>query len=63
MQTVKDYLKMAGMTQDALARRAMIDPGQLSRLLNSQQEPTLAVLRRLSVATGISIERLVRDFK
>jgi transcriptional regulator with XRE-family HTH domain len=61
MQVLVDYLKVAGITQTELAKRAGLTVEELNRFINGQREPRVTNLRKLARATGISIERLVNS--
>jgi transcriptional regulator with XRE-family HTH domain len=63
MKCLTDYCKVAGITQAELARRAKVDVAALNRWMQGNREPRIGALRRLSEATGISIEQMVKDFK
>ncbi len=63
MQVLKDYLAVAGVTQAELARRAGLDPAVLHHFMSGKREPRIANLRKLSKATGISVEKLVEACK
>ena len=60
MKALKDYLAITGMTQEQLAKRAKMQPSALNHILKGRREPRIANLRKLSEATGISIENLVK---
>jgi transcriptional regulator with XRE-family HTH domain len=62
MKVLRDYLSMTGMTQDELAKRARMQPSALNHFLTGRREPRIKNLRKLSEATGISIENLVKGF-
>lgn len=61
MQILKDYLELTGQTQAELAKAARMDVSALSSILSGRRPPGLKSLMRLHEATGISIEKLVRD--
>lgn len=60
MKALQDYLQLTGMTQADLAKRARISPANLNHFLQGRREPRIKNLRKLSEATGISIENLVK---
>jgi transcriptional regulator with XRE-family HTH domain len=62
MKAIQDYLRVAGITQAQLAKRAGISAANLNHFLNGRREPRIKNLRKLSEATGISIEKLVQGF-
>ena len=62
MKVLEDYLKVAGITQAELAKRAGINPGALNHFMQGRREPRIKNLRKLAEATGISIENLVKNF-
>jgi transcriptional regulator with XRE-family HTH domain len=51
----------AGLTQEALARRARMDRSYLSDLERDLQIPSLVVLRKICRALGIPIASLIAD--
>jgi transcriptional regulator with XRE-family HTH domain len=63
MKVLKDYLAMTGMTQADLAKRAGLNPAAINHFMQGRREPRIANLRKISEATGISIEKLVEGFK
>jgi len=63
MKVLTDYLQMAGITQADLAKRAGLNPMALNHFIKGRREPRIANLRKISEATGISIEKLVEGFK
>jgi len=58
MKALKDYLELSGMTQAQLAKRAGLHPTAINHFLTGEREPRISNLRKLSKATGISIEKL-----
>lgn len=63
MQAIIDYLKLSGMTQAELAKRAGMQPTQLNHFLMGRREPRIKSLRKLSEATGINIQKIVEGMK
>ena len=63
MKVLTDYMKVAGMTQAELAKRAELSAATLNHILRGRREPRIAKIRKLSEVTGISIEKLVEGFK
>lgn len=61
MKVLQDYLVVAGISQAELARRAEISVEELNRFVKGQREPRIKNLRKISKATGISLERLVES--
>jgi transcriptional regulator with XRE-family HTH domain len=61
MQIIHDYLKLTGITQADLARKAEIEVTVLNNLLKGRRNPGMKTIMRLHHATGISIENLVRE--
>jgi transcriptional regulator with XRE-family HTH domain len=61
MKVLQDYLVVAGISQAELARRAEISVEELNRFVKGQREPRIKNLRKISQATGISLERLVES--
>ena len=59
MKALKEYLAVTGMSQEQLAKRAKMQPSALNHFINGRREPRISNLRKLSEATGISIEKLV----
>jgi transcriptional regulator with XRE-family HTH domain len=62
MKVIHEYLKVAGITQVELAKRAKISPANLNHFMQGRREPRIKNLRKLSEATGISIEQLIKGF-
>ena len=61
MKVLQDYLKVAGISQVELARRSEISIEELNRFVQGKREPRIKNLRKLSKATGISLEKLVES--
>lgn len=61
MKALHEYLRISGMTQADLAKRAGVNVGALNHWMSGRREPRIANLRQLSAATGIAIEKLVKD--
>jgi transcriptional regulator with XRE-family HTH domain len=61
MKVLQDYLTVAGISQAELARRAEISVEELNRFVQGKREPRIKNLRKISKATGISLERLVES--
>jgi transcriptional regulator with XRE-family HTH domain len=61
MKALEDYLRLTGMTQTELAKRAKMSQANLNHFMKGRREPRIKNLRKLSEATGISIENLARD--
>ena len=60
MKAIKDYLQLSGMTQVELARRAGMSAITLNHFIAGRREPKIKNLRKLSLATGISFENLLK---
>lgn len=58
-ETIDRARILRGWTRRDLARTARIDEGTLSDLLASRRRPTLATLRAICEATGLTIEDVV----
>ena len=54
-------MTVAGISQAELARRAEISVEELNRFVQGKREPRIKNLRKISKATGISLERLVES--
>lgn len=61
MKALEDYLQLTGMTQAELGKRAGMEASAINHIMKGRREPRISNLRKLSKATGISIENLVRD--
>ena len=61
MKSVREYLKLTGLTQAELAKRAKIDASQLNHFLSGKRQPSVKNIRKLSAVTGITIENLVKE--
>lgn len=59
--TLRRYLKVERGRQERLAEAIDIKPGYLSLIANGHREPTIAVYRKISDATGIPISALIND--
>ena len=59
MKAIQDYLTLTGMTQAELAKKAKMQPSALNHFVTGRREPRIANLRKLSEATGISLEKLL----
>lgn len=62
MQSIRDYLTLVEMTQTELAKRAGLRATDLCNYMSGKREPKIRALRKLSEATGITLDRLVKDF-
>jgi transcriptional regulator with XRE-family HTH domain len=56
---ILDYLRVAGISQAELARRAGISIEEMSRYMNGHREPRLATIRKISEASGIALHKLI----
>jgi transcriptional regulator with XRE-family HTH domain len=63
MKSIRDYLDTTGMTQQALAKAAKVNPMALNHWLHRRRTPSLANLKRLSEATGMTLERLTKGMQ
>jgi transcriptional regulator with XRE-family HTH domain len=61
MKILIEYLKVAGITQTELALRAGLTVEELNRFIQGKREPRVKNLRKISKATGISIEKLIES--
>jgi transcriptional regulator with XRE-family HTH domain len=61
MKVLQDYLQVAGITQAELAKRSEISVEELNRFVQGKREPRIKNLRKISKATGISLEKLVES--
>lgn len=61
MQALVEYMKVAGLSQVELAKRIGVNQGQLNHWLQKRRAPTVANLKLIAKATGISLEKLARD--
>ncbi len=61
MQALVEYMKVAGLSQVELAKRIGVNQGQLNHGLQKRRAPTVANLKLIAKATGISLEKLARD--
>ena len=59
MQIIYDYLRLTGISQADLARKAGMEPTVLNNLLRGRRNPGMITLKQLNKATGITIENLV----
>jgi transcriptional regulator with XRE-family HTH domain len=61
MKVLQDYLSIAGVSQAELARRTEISIEEINRFVQGKREPRIKNLRKISKATGISLEKLVES--
>lgn len=61
MQSLVDYMKVAGLSQLELAKRIGVNQGHLNHWLHKRRAPTVANLKLISAKTGISLEKLAKD--
>ena len=61
MQALIEYQRIAGLSQTELAKRLGVTPAHLNHWIRGRRAPTVANLKRISEATGISLERLAAD--
>ncbi len=54
--TVAVIRELLGIRKGEFARRCEIDPGYLTKLENGSRQPSPAVLRRIALALGVSVE-------
>lgn len=55
--------KSKGLTSAELARRAYMERSNIARLETGRQNPSLLILKKISIALEISIQELFQDFK
>jgi transcriptional regulator with XRE-family HTH domain len=60
MKALHEYLELTGMSQAELAKRAKINPAALNHFMKGRRQPRVESLRKLSEATGISLENLIK---
>jgi transcriptional regulator with XRE-family HTH domain len=63
MKVLHDYLRISGLSQVELAKKAGINPMAINHFLRGRRQPGIANLRKLSAATGIGIEKLCEGMK
>jgi transcriptional regulator with XRE-family HTH domain len=63
MEAIRIYLANERMTQVELARRAGMSPAQLNHYIHNRRLPGARTLVKLSRATGLSLDRLVKGIK
>lgn len=61
MKALIEYMKVAGVSQVELGKRCGFSQGQMNHWLRKRRSPTVANLKRISKATGISLEKLAED--
>jgi len=61
MKALRDWLTLTGMTQAELAKKAGLDATQINHFLTGRREPRIKNLKKLSAATGISVEKLIKE--
>ena len=57
----KHYRKLAKLTQKEAAKEMGINSYQLANYETNRSEPSIAILKKMSVTYGVSIDRLVRN--
>lgn len=60
IRQIKAELAFQDLTDEALAKRIDMHPSQLSRYLNFQREPKMAVLDRIAEALGTTVLELLQ---
>lgn len=53
------YLDMHGISQNELARRALLEQGSISRYANAQQLPGIKAVVNIAHALGVSVDELI----
>lgn len=61
MKALGEYLVRTGTTQTTLARRVGVSQPTISDLVNGKASASARVLRRISMATGLSVDELLAD--
>lgn len=60
-KVIVEYMELTGLSQTALAERIGVDQGQFNHWLNLRRCPNIQNLKKMSAATGISLERLAEE--
>ena len=60
VKNLKRLRKAAGLTHEALARRADLSLGYVQRLSAGRHDPPLSTVRKLAKALGVKVEELVK---
>ena len=60
--TVKQFMKVANITQKQLAERLGVGQSTISQFLNPTSNPRLSTLRKLSKELGVSLETLAATY-
>lgn len=53
----------AGLTQEALSERTMLDPGEISRLERGRRDPQLLTIVRVARGLDVSVAELVAGIR
>jgi transcriptional regulator with XRE-family HTH domain len=59
-KNLKRLRKAAGLTHEALARKAGLSLGYVQRLAAGQHDPPLSTLKKLARALGVPVTELVK---
>ena len=62
MNVIKQWLIANDTSQDEFAELVRCDKFQVSRWANDARKPSLPMLLRISKVTGISLEKLAKEF-
>lgn len=61
MQALISYLRVTGLTQEELAKRAGLKAAHLNHFIKKRRAPTVKSLKKLASATGMTLDKLARD--
>ena len=62
MNVIKQWLTDTDTSQDRFAALVRCDKFQVSRWVNDARKPSLPMLLRINKVTGISLEKLAKEF-
>lgn len=61
MKALGMYIEQTGTTQTAFARRVGVKQPTISDLINGRRSASTKLLKRISMATGLSVDKLLAD--
>ena len=60
---LNDLMKKNKLTSHALALKAGVDPGNMSRYVKGQRTPTIEIAKKIAKALNVSLDELTADDK
>lgn len=59
-ENIKRLMKENGYTQKQLAMRSQCTECAISRYVNNEREPSIRILKNLSIALGVTVDELLK---